>query len=258
MADKALRGRFKHWRQNVMGVSRNAYGPLIGHSGAHIQNLEYGTRKLTPEAFVKMIQAGDIPNYLHEPLAELYLGGIVKAGSGKWPGEIPPRFRRHLDRHPDPIILLKAPEQELLYLNPAAYEIGLGFLAPAPPGADEPTNMMLATLFDPEARKIWVNWEELAHKMVFMWKWRAQDIGDPARIARVVEQAEKHPDWRRFYDNDLDLAQVARNVSLLRHPATGEIMQFETVVSKGFYPYLDEGEIVVMNPVFPEDDVYEL
>jgi MmyB-like transcription regulator ligand binding domain/Helix-turn-helix domain len=137
------------------------------------------------------------------------------------PPEVSPALRRMLESHPHPIYLKTARWDVVAWNRAAALMFGDYARIPA-----ERRNAVLLVFTNPDYRRMMVEWETDARRVLAKFRvdyGRAGD--DPAFADLVAELDAESPEFRQWWKRQ-DVSGRSEGVKLLRHPTAG-IIEFE-------------------------------
>ncbi|MEU7631824.1 helix-turn-helix domain-containing protein [Nocardia sp. NPDC049220] len=221
--------KLKQWQTaNLANVSLSAYSKW-----------EEGTRRPLRENLDKLCKALDAEPWRYRKIMSLIsesspFGIDVRDSSPK----ITDEDIGVLEEFTFPALYRKLPECEIIYANQACLEIYPMF-APAPHGAARPANMIVAMLTDQRARKVFVDWDTVAHHMVYTWKhWSRGVVSE--RNAEIVAACERAaPEFEHMWNNEPPQSAFTNTVRVRRWQDPTTVDRY---IQRRWFPNYQTGE----------------
>ncbi|MFR9753910.1 helix-turn-helix domain-containing protein [Nocardia sp. 004] len=171
---------------------------LAGVSVSTYSKWEEGVRRPIRQNLDTLCKAMGAEEWRYQEMMSLVSGSSVQVGA--WPPKITPEEIMVIESFPFPAIYRKLPECEIIYSNQACLDTYPMF-RPAPSGSSTPANMIEIMLTDWRSRVIFVDWQDIAHRMVYVLKlWSHGVISE--RLTQIVETCSQVPEFDHMWHTD--------------------------------------------------------
>ncbi|WP_433591822.1 helix-turn-helix domain-containing protein [Nocardia sp. CA-145437] len=240
--EPSLLAMYLRYRRETLGITQEEIARRMFVSLSLYRKLESGERALTPERLEDWCVATEAPMWMLEKMVTLAVPKIMTIARGAWPPELRQEDLDHLRALQYPAYFHRFPEYEVLAANEAA-TAAFPWLAPAGAGAGRPVNVIEQMLTVPEMRELLVNWDTIAHRLVFGLRVLSPGIIAPERLAQIIETCSVNPEFERMWNTPMEEYVFNDSLVQVRHPESGEIM---SLTMRSY------------NPSLPQDCSYQL
>ncbi|MFR9753723.1 helix-turn-helix domain-containing protein [Nocardia sp. 004] len=177
------------------GLTQVQAAELAGVSVSAYSKWEEGTRRPLKENLTKLCNVLGAEKWLVRKMMSLTLPDNPDVR----PPKITPEDIGIIDEFLFPA-LYRTPQYDILYSNQACLDT-YPFFAPSPYNSPRPTNVIEILLTDWRSRVIFVDWQDIAHRMVYVLKlWSHGVISE--RLTQIVETCSQVPEFDHMWHTD--------------------------------------------------------
>lgn len=240
--EQPLLGKYMRLRREGLSLTQEEVAARMFISLSLYRKLESGDRPPSASRLEDWCRAVEAPPWMVRKLVSLALPNMATLARGAWPPVLTDTELELLELFPFPAYYHRFPEMEVVAANQAA-RAAFPWLDPTNSNSDRPVNLVEQMLTNETARAILINWEEIAHRMLYVLRLVAPGITPPDRLAQIIETCRTNPDFDRLWATDMSEEQYNRAVALVRDPVSGRRFAFSL---RAYHTYL------------PDDNDYQL
>lgn len=248
--EQPLLGIYMRYRRETLGITQEETAKRMFVSLSLYRKLESGERVLTAERLSDWCAVMDAPSWMLEKMVSLTMPKIVTVARGVWPPVLRREDLDHLQALPYPAFYHRFPEYEVLAANSAA-TAAFPWLAPAPEGSERPVNVIEQMMTVSEARESLVNWDTVAHRLLFTLRVLAPGVVAPERLTQIIRTCRANPEFERMWNTPMDEDVYTDSLMLVRDPEAGELRHFTMRAYNAYHPQDCSYQLFVLTPRTP-------
>ncbi|WP_043735341.1 helix-turn-helix domain-containing protein [Nocardia asiatica] len=169
-------------------------------------------------------------------------GTLYGTQTRTWPLRIAREDIEVIEAMPYPALYRTLPEQDIVYANNACLRVYPMF-AHQPYDSPHPANMVEAMLTDWRARELFVDWERLAHRWVYMMRLWSRGVAGQ-RLEEIVSSCSHVPEFDDMWRNEPPPQSFATNRIAVRRDTYPDA-PVDHYVQRAWFPNDPHGELEI-------------
>ncbi|BAW03488.1 hypothetical protein NSK11_contig00143-0013 [Nocardia seriolae] len=216
-------------RRDALGMTQAQLAGSTGWSKSAIEKVEAGTLTPSLEFAGALFDALGIPYIYRERIVAALYPGALDRVLGPSPALPDADALADLEDLPYPAAYLALPEGDVLGVNAA--------WAAAFPGLRARSNLLGYLFTDPEAERMLVDWEQVAHGFTYGLRMMGPLSVPETVLNEIIERCRVHPEFERMYATDPDGPATLRPILRVADPGTGVVRNLHIKIDKPHLPH---------------------
>ncbi|WP_040803128.1 helix-turn-helix domain-containing protein [Nocardia concava] len=231
------------------GMTQRAVADALHMSTSGYEKIENGQRIPHQDTLNALARLFEIPMNRRRVLWSIATGDDLGVSAGA-SGSVTEGMRVFMRNLRGPACLHQIPEFNILAGNALGVRM-FPWLDPRLGSATRPLNIIVATMTDPRAPQIMVNWADFIHRCVFGLQEYALATTPLERVREIREACRSNPEFDRIWNTPCPPEVLADDTALIRDPATGTVSKYQVDCLRWSYPHRDM-ELFSLTPRDPD------